>query len=168
VTRSVPGTDYRDIRRGLLAAYESAADRRDRLVKEPWKLAERDAFLTRLRRAARTAAGDRCRDGSGQPVELPGVLAAIARVLRPAGLLFVGVYGGSAAEGPADWDDHVPARFFSFRSDEQLLHFASQSFEIVDFHRVPTAGQHIFQSLTLRKRTSAGALAPGPGSVGGR
>lgn len=46
--------------------------------------------------------------------ELPAVLASIARVLRPGGLFFLGVYGGSdgTEEGPVAWDDHVPARFF--------------------------------------------------------
>jgi SAM-dependent methyltransferase len=86
--------------------------------------------------------------------ELPAVLAAIANVLRPGGLLFVGVYGGRAEEGSAGWDDHVPARFFSFRTDEQLLQYASRSFEIVDFHVVATEGEHRFQSLTLRTRVT--------------
>lgn len=82
--------------------------------------------------------------------DLPAVLAEIARVLRPGGLFFLGVYGGSEGEGPADADDHVPARFFAWRSDEQILQFASRRFEVVDFHIAQVGTNHRFQSLTLR------------------
>ena len=66
--------------------------------------------------------------------ELPAVLASIARILRPGGLFFLGVYGGSEGteEGSAESDDHVPARFFSWRTDGQIMQFASESFDIVD------------------------------------
>jgi SAM-dependent methyltransferase len=54
--------------------------------------------------------------------DLPAVLESIRGVLRPGGLFFVGVYGGDeSAEGPIDDDRHVPPRFFSWRTDEQLL-----------------------------------------------
>ena len=86
--------------------------------------------------------------------ELRAVLAGIARVLRPGGLFFLGVYGGTGEEGPAASDDHVPARFFSWRTDEQILQFASQSFEIIDFHVVQSGTQHRFQSLTLRREAT--------------
>jgi ubiquinone/menaquinone biosynthesis C-methylase UbiE len=83
--------------------------------------------------------------------ELPAVLASIARVLRPGGLFFLGVYSASeqAEEGPADSDDHVPARFFSWRTDDQLVQFATASFDIVDFHIAEEGTGHRFQSLTL-------------------
>ena len=94
--------------------------------------------------------------------DLPTVLAAIALVLRPGGLFFVGVHGLVGAdggvesrEGPAANDEHVPPRFFSWRSDEQLLGFAAACFDVVDFHTVDTGGGYRFQSLTLR-RPSAG------------
>jgi SAM-dependent methyltransferase len=84
--------------------------------------------------------------------DLPAVLASIRAVLRPGGLLFVGVYGGvESAEGPLDHDEHVPPRFFSWRTDEQLLGFASAWFDVVDFHGVDTGRGHRFQSLTLRR-----------------
>ena len=84
--------------------------------------------------------------------ELPAVLASIARVLRPGGLFFLGVYGGEGTrEGLAERDDHVPARFFSWRTDDQIKQFASESFDILDFHIAQTGTQHRFQSLTLRR-----------------
>jgi SAM-dependent methyltransferase len=88
--------------------------------------------------------------------DLPAVLAAIRAVLRPGGLFFVGVYGGSeSAEGPLDDDQHVPPRFFSWRTDEQLLGFAAAApFELVDFHPVDTGRGYRFQSLTVRRATS--------------
>ena len=211
-------SDYSRIRNSLAASYEAGADARDKQVKQPWKLAERDAFLARLRAAGavrlleigagtgqdslffasnglEVVATDmspamvaRCR-GKGLDArvmdfseldfettsfdavhamncllhvpnaELPAVLSAIGRVLRPGGLFFLGVYGGRAEEGKASSDDHVPARFFSFRTDDQLLQFASQSFEVVDFHVVPNVGEAIFQSLTLRLPARSAAEA---------
>jgi SAM-dependent methyltransferase len=204
--------DYQQIRDDLRLAYDGAADRRDRQDKQPWKLAERAAFLSRLQRAKlmrllEIGAGTgqdsaflasrgidvvatdmspamvaRCRDkGLDARVmdfsqlafpaesfdavyamncllhvpnaELPAVLASVARVLRPGGLFFLGVYGGSEAtdEGPVEWDDHVPARFFSWRTDDQIAQFASESFDIVDFHIVQAGTAYRFQSLTLRR-----------------
>jgi SAM-dependent methyltransferase len=81
--------------------------------------------------------------------DLPAVLAAIRGTLVPGGLLFVGVYGGDGQEGVWEPDQHVPQRFFSWRTDEQIQAFARECFEIVDFHVVDLEGFR-FQSLTLR------------------
>jgi SAM-dependent methyltransferase len=85
--------------------------------------------------------------------DLPAVLAAVRAVLRPGGLLFVGVYGGDeSVEGPIEGDPHVPPRFFSRRTDEQLLGFATDAgFGVVDFHPVDTGRGFRFQSLTLSR-----------------
>jgi SAM-dependent methyltransferase len=203
--------DYQLVRENLRRAYDGAADRRDRKHKEPWKLAERAAFLRRMQqdnctRMLEIGAGTgqdslffarhgldvvatdmspamvaKCQEkGLDAQVmdfsqlsfptqsfdavhamncllhvpnaELPAVLASIARVLRPGGLFFLGVYGGEQpAEGPAEWDDHVPARFFAWRTDDQIMQFARESFEIVDFHIAQADTQYRFQSLTLRR-----------------
>jgi SAM-dependent methyltransferase len=205
----VTGTDYREIRENLRTAYDGAADRRDRTEKQPWKVAEREAFLRRLQQAGcvrllEIGAGTgqdslffagrgldvvatdlspemvaRCRakgldarvmDFAGlafEPAsfdavhamncllhvpdaELPAVLAGIARVLRPGGLFFLGVYGGTSGAGVAIWDDHVPPRYFARRTDEEILQFASEAFDVVDFHVVHHDTELRFQSLTLR------------------
>jgi SAM-dependent methyltransferase len=208
----VAGADYQQVRDDLRRAYDGAADRRDRQGKQPWKLAERAAFLRRLRQANCTrlleigagtgqdsvffashgldvvatdisaAMVTRCRDkGLDARVmdfsqldfpaesfdavyamncllhvpnaELPAVLISIARVLGPGGLFFLGVYGGGeeTQEGSAEWDDHVPARFFSWRTDDQIVRFARESFDLIDFHIAQAGTQHRFQSLTLRR-----------------
>lgn len=87
--------------------------------------------------------------------DLPAVLAAIRSVLRPGGLLFIGVYGRNpSAEGPLHNDWHAPPRFFSFRTDEQLLAFATAAqFDLVDFHTTDVHNGESFQSLTLRRPT---------------
>ena len=212
--------EYQQVRDNLRRAYDGAADRRDRKDKEPWKLAERAAFLRRLQQAScarmlEIGAGTgqdsvffashgldvvatdlsaamvaRCRDkGLDARVmdfsqldfpaesfdavhamncllhvpntELPAVLASIARVLRPGGLFFLGVYGASEGteEGPAESDDHVPARFFSWRTDDQIVQFASESFDVVDFHVAQADTPYRFQSLTLRRPIRPGSTA---------
>lgn len=204
---------YGEVLDPLRQAYDTRAAWRDGLTKEPWKLAERQAFRDRLASGARLleiGAGtgqdsaffqqdgldvvaadlsplmvEHCRakgieahvmdflhldfpPGSFDAVfamncllhvpnhDLPAVLAAIRAVLRPGSVLFVGVYGGSeSAEGPIDDDQHVPPRFFSWRTDEQLLGFAAAArFDVVDFHPVDTGRGYRFQSLTLRRPTA--------------
>jgi SAM-dependent methyltransferase len=201
---------YDDVLDPLRQAYDARADWRDGFAKEPWKLAERQAFRDRLAPGARlleigagtgqdcayfqqegltAVAADlspamvsHCRAkgieahvmdflhldfpaGSFDAVfamncllhvpnrDLPTVLTAVRAVLRPGGLLFVGVYGGSEnTEGPLDGDEHVPPRFFSWRTDEQLLAFAAAAeFDVLDFHPVDTGRGFRFQSLTLRR-----------------
>jgi SAM-dependent methyltransferase len=198
---------YDDVVGPLREAYERRAAWRDGLVKEAWKLAERQAFRNRLAPGARVleigagtgqdsayfqgegldvVAADlspamvaHCRakgidahvmdflhldvpPGSFDAVfamncllhvpnhDLPAVLTAVRTALRPGGLFFVGVYGGTeSAEGPIGEDEHVPPRFFSWRTDEQLLGFAAGCFDVVDFHAMDVGGGRRFQSLTL-------------------
>ncbi|WP_250028683.1 class I SAM-dependent methyltransferase [Paractinoplanes maris] len=83
--------------------------------------------------------------------DLSAALVAIRTVMAPGGLFYLGVYGGEDEEGVAPEDVHVPARFFSFRSDRQVLRFVEPIFEVLDFHVYDNrAGLH-FQSLTLVK-----------------
>ena len=85
--------------------------------------------------------------------DLPRVLAAVRRVLRPGGLFYYGVYGGESSEGvsPTDW--HNPPRFFAFYDDDELRAAVAGPFDLVDFHRVelPEGERGHFQSLTLRR-----------------
>src|SRR5690606_10828818 len=82
--------------------------------------------------------------------DLPSVLAAIHRVLRPGGLIYIGLWALGEGEGIWAEDTQVPPRFFSWRTDEQLQQFACAAFfEILDFH-VVYPERFWFQSLTLR------------------
>lgn len=203
-------TRYSEVLGPLREAYDARAQWRDGVVKEPWKLVERQSFRDRLAPGARVleiGAGtgqdsayfqqerfavvavdlspvmvEHCRAkgieahamdflhldfpaGSFDAVfamncllhvpnrDLPTVLAAIRTILRPGGLFFLGVHGGrQSAEGPVEDDEHVPPRFFSLRTDEQLLDFATTAgFEVVDFHPANVRGDRWFQSLTLRR-----------------
>lgn len=84
--------------------------------------------------------------------DLPAVLDAIWKVLRPGGLLFVGVYGGESREGVVETDKHEPKRFFSVRTDDELRDFVASRFEVLDLHSVdlgPAPAWH-FQSVTAR------------------
>lgn len=85
--------------------------------------------------------------------DLPAVLDTIRTVLRPGGLLFVGVYGGASSEGVEETDKHEPKRFFSARTDDELKGLVASRFEVLDFHSVdlgPAPAWH-FQSLTARR-----------------
>lgn len=85
--------------------------------------------------------------------DLPQVLAAIHRVLRPGGLFFMGVYGGRFREGVWEKDFHDPRRFFVFYLDGQLLSIVMERFELLYFRRVPQKESDIhFQSLVLRAK----------------
>ncbi|MFD0559442.1 methyltransferase family protein [Stackebrandtia endophytica] len=201
---------YDDVLNPLRTAYDTDASSRDAGDKQPWKLAERQAFGDRLTTGARlleigagtghdstyfqqrgtaVVATDlsadmvaRCRAkgldahvmdflnlnfpaGSFDAVyalncllhvpnrDFPTVLSRIAGVLRPGGLFFLGVYGGTEnSEGPLTDDVLVPARFFSWRTDDRLQALATDAgFTIVDFHTVDVGSGHRFQSLTLRR-----------------
>ena len=84
--------------------------------------------------------------------DLDRVLERLAVLLRPEGLLFVGVYGGNDEHGRFPEDDHDPPRFFAFRSDAAVRAAVEARFEVLDFHVVEPDDFH-FQSLTARKRT---------------
>jgi SAM-dependent methyltransferase len=82
--------------------------------------------------------------------DLPRALSTLARLLRPAGLMYLGVWGGEDYEGTFTDDDHEPKRFFAWRTDEQIVEYASRDFAVLDFHTVKTEHHHHYQSLTLR------------------
>jgi SAM-dependent methyltransferase len=82
--------------------------------------------------------------------DIAAALNAIHAVLKPGALFFLGTYGGISFEGVRSNDWHVPPRFFSFRTDEQLLHHVQPLFDVVDFHRREQEDGMHFQSMTLR------------------
>ena len=84
--------------------------------------------------------------------ELPMVFQTIKRVLKPEGLFFLGVYGGTDFEGIWEKDSYDPKRYFSFYSDEKLKQIVTDHFKLLSFKRVnPGEGDLHFQSFTLRK-----------------
>jgi SAM-dependent methyltransferase len=81
--------------------------------------------------------------------DLHEALAAISRLLKPGALFYLGAYGGPEPfEGVLSTDWHVPPRFFSFRTDSQLLAAVETLFRVEDFHVVED--DRYFQALTLR------------------
>lgn len=85
--------------------------------------------------------------------DLPAVLQQIQRVLKPGGLMFLGVYGGIEHERQLPNDTYEPKRFFSSRTDEQIQAMVQPYFQIVSFKVIPLPGEQDehFQSLILRR-----------------
>lgn len=85
--------------------------------------------------------------------DLPAVLQRVRLVLKPGGLLYVGVYGGRTWEGVAPFDWHDPKRFFAYYTDEDLIAAVAPVFDVVAFEqiRVDSQDEYHFQSLMLRK-----------------
>ena len=86
--------------------------------------------------------------------DLPDILAAIKRLLKPSGLFYMAVYGGQESEGVWEEDHHQPKRFFSFYNDEQISEISANLFDILDFKIIRPdyvgEGLHV-QRLILRK-----------------
>jgi SAM-dependent methyltransferase len=83
--------------------------------------------------------------------DLPRALKAIRTALVAGGLFYLGSYGGPQPfEGVLESDWHVPPRFFSFRTDRQILDAVAIDFGIEQFS-VREEGRR-FQSMTLRAR----------------
>ncbi len=87
--------------------------------------------------------------------EIADILVSIRRVLKPAGLFYLGVYGGVDFEGTGPEDHHKPKRFFSYRTDEDMKSLVRRFFELEYFRCVELKGTNDmhFQSMILRKRT---------------
>ncbi len=68
--------------------------------------------------------------------DLPRVLQAIRRVLKPGGLMYTAVYGGFELESVWEDDNHEPKRFFAFYTDEQVQAVFSQFFTVEQFTAV--------------------------------
>jgi ubiquinone/menaquinone biosynthesis C-methylase UbiE len=85
--------------------------------------------------------------------ELPDVLLQMDRLLKPGGLVYIGVYGGVDQEGIWEDDFYTPKRFFSFYTDEKIQQVIGQVFDIISFEQIlpePEA-KRIFQSMILKK-----------------
>ena len=84
------------------------------------------------------------------------VLAGIARVIRPGGLCYLGVWGGVDEEGVLEDDFYQPPRFFCFRSDESLRSAAEEVFDVLSFETFQPEedddDRHM-QSLVLERRS---------------
>jgi len=84
--------------------------------------------------------------------ELPEVLKGIRDVLKPEGLLYMGVYGGPDFEGIWEDDYYRPKRFFSFYPDQQIQEIVARFFQILCFRGIAVGeGKNHFQSMILRK-----------------
>lgn len=85
--------------------------------------------------------------------DLDVVLGEIGRVLRPGGLLFVGLWGGDPGEGIWEDDPYDPPRFYAVRTDEGARSRLSDWFTVERFDALePEADAHglHYQAAVLR------------------
>lgn len=97
--------------------------------------------------------------------ELPSVLRSIDMILKPAGVFYLGVYGGVDHEGVWQDDAYEPKRFFAFYADAQVQPVVAEVFEILSFQRILLSAENSnlhFQSLILRKRDVTGSRSTTP------
>jgi SAM-dependent methyltransferase len=80
------------------------------------------------------------------------VLRGIMDVLNPAGLFFMGVYGGKEQEGIWEGDFYSPKRYFSFYTDETIKELVTEFFELDSFEVIETGGEFHFQSIIMRRK----------------
>ena len=87
--------------------------------------------------------------------EFPVALRNVYNILRPAGLFYLGLYGGYDFEGIWDQDSYTPKRFFSLYSTENLKKFLIEYFEIIYLKNIQLGeGNRAFQSVILRKHAN--------------
>jgi SAM-dependent methyltransferase len=93
--------------------------------------------------------------------DFPGILCNIHRLLQPAGVFFLGQYGGVDQEGVWDGDHYEPKRFFARYQDDQIQGLVTQVFELVQFRPVPIddGSTGHFQSMILRKSNAQDPVA---------
>jgi SAM-dependent methyltransferase len=88
--------------------------------------------------------------------EWPAVLQSIQTILKPAGLFYLGVYGGDDHEGIWAGDSYEPQRFFTFYTDQGLQATLAPYFDLLYFKAIPLEDNprspHA-QSLILRARS---------------
>ncbi len=85
--------------------------------------------------------------------DVPAALAAIRSTLVSGGVFFLGQYGGVERDGVWDGDTYDPPRYFSWLTDDELLAFARERFEVESFQAVDVGydpGDGHFQALVLR------------------
>lgn len=80
------------------------------------------------------------------------VLKEINRVIKPEGLFYMGVYGGTDSEGIWMDDAFEPKRYFASYTDDSLRTLVGQHFQEVYFHTIPLKESSLhFQSVILKK-----------------
>ncbi|WP_106768724.1 8-oxo-dGTP diphosphatase MutT [Paenibacillus faecalis] len=84
--------------------------------------------------------------------QIADVLAEIRRVMKPDGLLYLGLYGGISVDGVWEQDTYEPKRYFAMYPDEEILRIVLDYFQVEDFHtRFMGEGKPHFQAIRLRK-----------------
>jgi SAM-dependent methyltransferase len=83
---------------------------------------------------------------------LPVVLRGVRKIMKPAGLFYLGLYGGRNSEGIWLDDPYTPNRYFSSYTDEDIQAEVAKYYEILHFKVTEMPGDSPdYQSMILRK-----------------
>ena len=83
--------------------------------------------------------------------DLRRILGKIKKILRPAGLFYLGMYGGVDVEGIYENDHCRPKRFFALYKTPELLTTVQQFFKLEYFKGLTPFKDGVFQSMIMRK-----------------
>jgi SAM-dependent methyltransferase len=83
--------------------------------------------------------------------DLPAILGWLHGLLKPGGLLYMGMHGGQDFEGIYGEDEHEPKRYFSLYLPEQIQEVVGRFFTPVYFRAIRlTSDTDVFQSMIWR------------------
>ncbi|MDR0268023.1 8-oxo-dGTP diphosphatase MutT [Paenibacillus sp.] len=85
--------------------------------------------------------------------QLTDVLMEIKRILKPSGLFYLGLYGGTSTDGIWEQDTYEPKRYFAMYPDEDIEQIIKGYFQIEDFHtRFMGEGSPHFQGMLFASK----------------
>lgn len=82
------------------------------------------------------------------------ILNEFKRLLRPNGLMYIGIWGGFDREGLLVEDKQTPKRFFNAYTDDEIKKVVSQTFDIVEYNNIDVNRKNVYLQTMILKLNS--------------